>query len=148
MALHTVTGLILLRLFPRDLFKGLYFLIILSMIFSYLLKNLIYVILLTKTLSFWGNNLSVILESLEHDIKILLRWFNLNSLKVNPGRFQFMILGKSLRPKYCLTIGRINVKDSDHVELLGITTDKHLSFKSALRIYVGMRVTNSMLVGY
>ena len=40
-----------------------------------------------------------------------------------------MNLGKSLRPKYCLTIGPINVKESDHVELLGITIDKHLSFK-------------------
>ena len=40
-----------------------------------------------------------------------------------------MILGKSLRQKCCLTIGPINVKESDHVELLGITIDKHLSFK-------------------
>ena len=62
-------------------------------------------------------------------MKILLRWFNLNSLKVNPGKFQFMIFGKTLRPKHCLTIGPINIKESYHVELLGITIDKHLSFK-------------------
>ena len=36
-----------------------------------------------------------------------------------------MILQKSLRSKYC----SINVKESDHVELLGITIDKHLVFK-------------------
>ena len=29
-----------------------------------------------------------------------------------------VILGKSLRPKHCLAIGPINVKESDHVELL------------------------------
>ena len=40
-----------------------------------------------------------------------------------------MIFEKSLRSKYCLTIRSINVKESDHVELLGITIDKHLSFK-------------------
>ena len=40
-----------------------------------------------------------------------------------------MIRQKSLRSKYCLTIGPINVKESDHVELLGITIDKHLDFK-------------------
>ena len=62
-------------------------------------------------------------------MKILLRLFNLNSLKANPGKCQFMILGKSLRPKYFLTIGAINVRESGHVELLEITIDKHLSFK-------------------
>ena len=40
-----------------------------------------------------------------------------------------MILQKFLPSKYCLTIGPINVKESDHVELLGITIDKHLDFK-------------------
>ena len=40
-----------------------------------------------------------------------------------------MILQISLRSKYCLTIGSINVKESDHEELLGITIDKHLDFK-------------------
>ena len=40
-----------------------------------------------------------------------------------------MILRKSIRQKYCLTIGPINVKESDRVELLGIVIDKHFSFK-------------------
>ena len=56
-------------------------------------------------------------------MKIFLRWFNLDSLKVNPGKFQFMMLGKSLWSKYCLTIGLIDVKKSDHVELLGMTIE-------------------------
>ena len=49
-------------------------------------------------------------------MKILLRWFNLNSLIANPEKFQFMILQKSLRSKYCLTTGPINLKESDHVD--------------------------------
>ena len=53
----------------------------------------------------------------------------LNSFKANRIMLQFMILGKFMQPKYCLTIGSINVKKSDHVELLGITIDKHLNFK-------------------
>ena len=40
-----------------------------------------------------------------------------------------MILQKSLRSKHCLTIGPINVKESNHEELLGITINKHLDFK-------------------
>ena len=40
-----------------------------------------------------------------------------------------MILQKSVQSKYCLTIGSINVKESGHEELLGITLDKYLDFK-------------------
>ena len=38
--------------------------------------------------------LSNILENLKHDKKILLTWFRINSLQANPGKFQFIILGK------------------------------------------------------
>ena len=50
-------------------------------------------------------------------MKILLGWFILNSLqaKLKAGKFQFTILWKSLRPKYCLRIGLINATESDHV---------------------------------
>ena len=41
-----------------------------------------------------GEGLSNILENLKHDRKISLKWFRINSLQVNPGNFQFMILGK------------------------------------------------------
>ena len=67
-------------------------------------------------------------------MKILLRWFSLNSLIANQEKFQFMIFQKFLRSKYCLTTGPINLKESDHVELLGITTDKHLDFKKHIEI--------------
>ena len=37
-----------------------------------------------------GEDLSNILENLKRDMKILLKWFRINSLQVNPGKFQFM----------------------------------------------------------
>ena len=40
-----------------------------------------------------------------------------------------MIRQKSLRWKYCLTIGPINVKEWNYVKLFGIAIDKHLDFK-------------------
>ena len=43
--------------------------------------------------------------------------------------FQFILLQKFLWSKYCLTIGPVNVKKSDYVELLGITIDKRLDFE-------------------
>ena len=82
-------------------------------------------------------------------MKVILKWFNLNSLEANPENFQFMIIGKSVQPKYCVTIGPINAKESDYVGLLGITIDKNLSFKKHVlkRIYVRMRITNCMVLG-
>ena len=59
----------------------------------------------------------------------LLYWFKINSLKVNPREFQIVILGKKNRLKYSLKIGSTTAKESDEVELLGITIDKALNFK-------------------
>ena len=81
----------LLGTFPRDLFYSFYFLLFLSLMFSYLLKNLIYANLLTIT------------------------------------QFSLVEIISQQFVKYCLTIRLINVKESDHVELLEITIDKHLS---------------------
>ena len=68
-----------------------------------LLNNFINILFIEKSdiynfaddnrLFFCGNNLSVILKSLEHDMKNLLRWFNSNSLKADPGKFQWWFLG-------------------------------------------------------
>ena len=41
-----------------------------------------------------GENLSNILENLKHDLEILLKWFTINTLQANPGKFQFMFLEK------------------------------------------------------
>ena len=62
-----------------------------------------------NTLYSHGSNLSLILNNLEHDMRNLLYWFKINSLKANPGKFQFMILGKKKRLKYTLKFGSIYV---------------------------------------
>ena len=82
-----------------------------------------------KTLYSYGSNLPLILNNLEHDMRNLLCWFKINSLKANPANFQFMILGKKKRLKYSLKIGSTSIKESDKAELLGITVDKALNFK-------------------
>ena len=103
--------------------------------FLFIEKFDIYNFAADSTLFSCGNNLSVVLKSLEYDMKTILWWFNLNSLKVSSRKFQYTILGKSLRWKY-------------NVEILGITIDKHLRFKkNTLRIYAGMRITNCMPLG-
>ena len=54
-------------------------------------------------------------------MKILLRWFKFTCSK--SGKVSIQV------SEYCLTIEPINVKESDHEELQGITIDKHLDFK-------------------
>ena len=44
-----------------------------------------------------------------------------------------MILGKKNRLKYSLKIGSTTVKESDEVELLGITIDKALNFNKHIK---------------
>ena len=60
----------------------------------------------------------------------LIYCFKTNSLKANPEKFQFLILGEKHRLKYSLKIGSITIKESDEVELLGITIDKALNLKN------------------
>ena len=80
-----------------------------------------------NTLFSHGNSLPLIRNNLEHDMRNLLYWFKINSLKANPGKFQFIILGEKNRLKYSLKIGSITIKESDEVELLGIAIDKALN---------------------
>ena len=72
--------------------------------------------------------LSSILENLNHDTKIILKYFRISSLKSIPGKFQFVILGKKQCNKVKLIINSIVINESNAVELLGITIDNILTF--------------------
>ena len=75
-----------------------------------------------------GKDLSNILENLKHDMKILLKWFSINSLQANPGKFQFMILGGKNRNSVKLIINSTKIEETKKVVLLGITIDNPLTF--------------------
>ena len=75
-----------------------------------------------------GKDLSNILENLKHDMKILLKWFRTKSLQANPGKFQFMILGKKNRNSVKLVINSTEIEETKKVVLLGISIDNLLTF--------------------
>ena len=54
----------------------------------------------------------------------------LNSLKANPGKFQYMILGDKTCYKHILKIDSTCVQSSDNVTLLGVIIDMNLTFKT------------------
>ena len=87
-----------------------------------------------NTLYACGKNLTEIKKNLVHDTKNILQWFKLNSLKANPGKFQFMFLGVKSNCNHILKINNIKVKASDEVLLLGVTIDKKLTFKKHIEI--------------
>ena len=66
--------------------------------------------------------LSKILANLRFDLKNVLMWFTVNSLKPNPGKLQYMILGKCVTNQLSLFINGITIERTSEV-LLGITID-------------------------
>ena len=57
------------------------------------------------------------------------KWFKVNSMKVNPKKFPFMILRKGTRQTIILNINNIKRRESQNVELLDLTVDNRLTFQ-------------------
>ena len=73
-----------------------------------------------------GKDLPKIKQDLICAMKNILKWFKLNSLKTNPGMFQYMILGDNTFYKHILKINITCLQFSDDVTLLGVMIDKNL----------------------
>ena len=53
-----------------------------------------------------NKELELVFRNLKSDLNNALAWFNINSLKANPGRFQFMVLGTKEADSFVLNIGK------------------------------------------
>ena len=71
-----------------------------------------------------GKDLRKIKEDFLCTVKNVLKWLRSNSLKANPGKFQFMILGDKTCYKHILKINKTCVQSSDDVTPLGVMIDK------------------------
>ena len=58
------------------------------------------------------SELEIILEDLQHDMKILLNWFKINLMKPNSKKVHFMILGIGSRLPVILNINNVKIKQS------------------------------------
>ena len=85
--------------------------------------------LITNTIYLCGKDVLKIKEDLICTMKNTLKWFSLHSLKVNPVKFQFMILGDKTCYEHILKISLTFVQSSDDKILLGITVNKSLTSK-------------------
>ena len=69
------------------------------LIFNIFINDLLVVIALSEICNFDDNTLyssnkelEIVFRNLETDLNYFLAWFNINSLKANPGKFQFVVL--------------------------------------------------------
>ena len=76
-----------------------------------------------------GKNIDNVVSDLKTDLVVVMEWFKINSLKANPGKFQFMVLGNKDERSFNIHINNVNIKNTNEVTLLGIKIDKNLTFK-------------------
>ena len=73
--------------------------------------------------------LDTIFSNLKYDLENVLSWFQANSLKANPSKFQFLILGDKQNTSLVLNINGEKIDNSREIELPGIIIDNQLKFK-------------------
>ena len=96
------------------------------LLFNIFINDLIFVITLSEVCNFADDNtlyssnkeLEIVFRSLETDLNNVLAWFNINSLKANPGKFQLMALGTKEDDSFVLNLGKSKIESSTEVILL------------------------------
>ena len=81
-----------------------------------------------NTIRCCGKMLGDIFNNLKFNLGHILKQFKVNSLKPNPGKFQFMILASNTGIEVNLFLDRKKIEKSQ-VALLQITINDKLSFK-------------------
>ena len=77
-----------------------------------------------------NKELEIVFRNLATDLSNVLAWFNINSLKANPGKFQFIVLGTKEDGFFVLNIGKNKIESSTEVISPGVKIDKQLKFKN------------------
>ena len=112
----SILGPLLFNVFTNDLF----FFIEKCSLYSYVDDN---------TISFSVPCLSDVLSNLQSDRNHAIEWFNSNGMKANPAKFLFVMLSSSsLTPVELLLDSSTYITSQDSVKVLGIITDKQLTF--------------------
>ena len=76
------------------------------------------------------SDLDIVLENLEMDANVAINRVNNNEMVANPQKFQLMFFARNKSIEKEMSFVGKTIKSSSTVELLGITLDKNLDFKS------------------
>ena len=80
-----------------------------------------------------SKNLQNVFSHIKWDLKSVLEWFRINSLKGNLTKLQLMVLGTDKVNSYNLFIDGVKVSCSKEVKLLGITIEIRNISKTSVR---------------
>ena len=84
-----------------------------------------------NTLSYGSNSVNDVIETLEEQSDILIKWFIENHMQANPDKFQAISIGRKTHEKNLSFMLQGNKIDcEDEVKLLGVTFDFKLTFNS------------------
>ena len=83
-----------------------------------------------NTLSFSHSDTEVILNNLEKACDAAVKWFEYNRMRVNPEKFQFMMVSRQACENIVLHVNGLLVSQTDCIKILGITIDNTLTFKN------------------
>ena len=79
-----------------------------------------------NTLSAFATTVSELIKILESESEVVMDWFKINKMVVNPDKFQAIILGK--RKRYHISVDNQQIKVVSSVKLLGLQLDDTLNF--------------------
>ena len=70
---------------------------------------------------------NLVLQKLNEELKVVVKWFSDNGMVANPDRFQAIFLGCK-GENYNFELGNKQIVNSSTFKLLGVTLDQDLSF--------------------
>ena len=123
----------------------LLFNIFLNDIFYFVLRSTIYNYAEDNTVSFIHKDFNFLKSVLESDSLNLICWFEENSMKANPDKFQAICIGKKTYDNIeTFRIGETDIKCENNVSLLGINIDFMLKYDDHVTKFV-KRLQNNWL---
>ena len=82
-----------------------------------------------NTLFSGDKNLECVFSNLNSDLSNVIDWFKINSLKANPVKFQFMVLGANKNDSFNSNVAGKVIPSTSKVKSLGIMMDNELKSK-------------------
>ena len=101
-----------------------------------------------NTLFSGDKNLEQVFSNLNSDLSNVIDWFKINSLKANPGKFQFKVLGANKNDSFNLNVAGKVIPSNSEVKLLGIVIDNELKFsrKASYKLHALQRIRRYLSV--
>ena len=79
-----------------------------------------------NTITVCDDNLPSVIQRINNEMIVILKWFSSNGMVANPDKFQTIFLGTPQNVD--IEIGSFTITSSNEVKLLGITLDRKLTF--------------------